>query len=466
MIRLVAVTLTFLAAVTSVVVATTNTQDATASRRFTPEQLREDLVFLRTAVSGRHPRWHDDGLGADLEREFVTVANGIGQPMDRAEAFRLFARLNPYFEDAHTLLMPTGVAPQSQDGAGFPFGVRLDARDKLRLRLGWHRPRDGAELPAGTEILAINGVPTRQLLDDLARYGHGETAPLRRHMLTVMFSDWLGSVRGWSRSFELLVDDAGHQRQLILAPGDDWTSTTSSHRAYAPSLDLRADGIARLLLPTFDVDEDPGAYRDAVDAIFATLRRDRAKALIIDVRGNTGGQSEAGAQVIRYLIDHPVNQVSHARERLNEDNNGLLGYRGAIGGMREMDLSRDGLVEPAPAGLRFQGPVVLLVDAMTYSAAILFATTLQDHDLALLIGQATGGHANQTGNMTPVHLPNTGLMVYIPAREFVRPNGDRRLAPIIPDRIAEPPTSDTDPALEQALRHLAPLVGSGVIPPA
>ncbi len=36
-----------------------------------------------------------------------------------------------------------------------------------------------------------------------------------------------------------------------------------------------------------------------------------------------------------------------------------------------------------------------------YTAAILFASTLQDHGLAPLVGRPTGGHANQTGNMMP-----------------------------------------------------------------
>lgn len=234
-----------------------------------------------------------------------------------------------------------------------------------------------------------------------------------------------------------------------------WAEVDAAAMPDRPTLRDLGDGIALMRLPTFDVDDDPEAYRTAVERLFGALRQGGATGLVLDVRGNTGGQSDAGAQVIRYLIDRPVNQVSRARERLNEANRGILGYKGKVGQMREMDLSRDGLIKPARATERFDGEVVVLIDAMTYSAGILFATTLQDHQLATVIGQPTGGHANQTGNMEQVRLPNTGLMAYIPARIFVRPNGESGTSPVIPDLIVKPAVGDGDPVLGAAVKYLS-----------
>jgi hypothetical protein len=66
----------------------------------------------------------------------------------------------------------------------------------------------------------------------------------------------------------------------------------------------------------------------------------------------------------------------------------------------------------------------VLIDELTYSAAILFATTMQDHGLARLVGRPTGGHANQTGNMMPTRLRHSGFTVFIATRDFIRPSGD------------------------------------------
>jgi C-terminal processing protease CtpA/Prc len=114
--------------------------------------------------------------------------------------------------------------------------------------------------------------------------------------------------------------------------------------------------------------------------------------------------------------------------------------------MREFDLSREGLIEPLPEAQRFRGRVAVLIDEMSYSATILFATTMQDHRLARLLGRPTGGHANQTGNMMPTTLAHSGFTVFIATRDFVRPNGDVQPGPVVPDEIVREPAEPSPAA--------------------
>jgi hypothetical protein len=363
--------------------------------------------------------------------------------------------MNPAFEDAHTLLLPASAnAGKAQNLHAFPLKVRLNSRDELVVQGNWSTQEGHDKISSGALVKQINGQATSRLLDDLELYGHGETEELRRHMLGVMFPSWLSAVKGWSDTFRLEIEQDGSRRSVLISAGDSWTSDALASQAEAPSLRDLGGGTWLLDLPTFDVDDDPASYRTAIDKAFSTLRDAKASGLILDVRGNTGGQSDAGAQVIRFLADKPINQVSRARERLNQGNRGIFGYKGRVGDMREMDLSRDGLIKPAPKSERFNGNVVLLVDAMTYSAGILFATTLQDHGLAVLVGRPTGGFANQTGNMESITLPNTGLEAFIPARIFVRPNGDDRLAPVIPDILNPLGEAAGDADLRAAMEHI------------
>ena len=146
--------------------------------------------------------------------------------------------------------------------------------------------------------------------------------------------------------------------------------------------------------------------------LFAAISEPGVSRLIIDVRGNTGGQSDAGARIIQSVQNPPAAQVSRARERLHDENNGLLDYRGAAGSMRELVVDYK-LIQPAPDDTRFKGRVAVLIDELTYSAGILFATTMQDHKLATVVGRPTGGFANQTDNMMPTRLPATGFTAFI-----------------------------------------------------
>jgi hypothetical protein len=310
--------------------------------------------------------------------------------------------------------------------------VRLSADGRLRLRSSWRHERDGTQLAAGSSVLAINGIPAEALLQTLAASSHGETTALRRHMLTVMWSQWLQALLGWSGRFQLKLGLAGGTDiELLLDEADRWHPVQSPPEL--PTLQPLAAGAAWLRVPTFDVDDNPSAFSRAVEAAFTQLRRDDVDHLIVDVRGNTGGQSDAGAEIVRRFISRPVQPVARARERLNEDNNGWFGHRGAPGTMREFDLTREGLIEPLPMADRYRGRVAVLIDEMTYSAAILFATTMQDHGLARLVGRPTGGHANQTGNMMPTRLAHSGFTVFIATRDFIRPSGDRSLGSVVPD---------------------------------
>ncbi|MDP3611202.1 MAG: S41 family peptidase, partial [Rubrivivax sp.] len=352
----------------------------------TPQQLQQDLSQWRQAVLDRHPRFHGQPrLDDALEAAFAHVAKQANTPMDRQAAFSVLSKVNPHFADAHTLLMPwlSGQPPAGrQKDWRFPFGVKLAAGARLQLRSSWRRGSDGHQLLAASEVLSINGTATQDLLQQLLAHSHGETAALRQHMLTLMWPDWLLAVKGWQMPFSLQLRPpaAGPDTEITLRANDTWTPTRVAPEL--PTLQTLPDGTALLKVPTFDVDDQAAAYSQALKSAFARLRQQahpqRNPRLVIDVRGNTGGQSDAGAELIQPFISQPAQQVSRARERLNADNKGWFGQHGAVGTVREFDLGREGLIQPLPPAERWRGRTAVLVDEMSYSATILFATTMQD----------------------------------------------------------------------------------------
>ena len=419
--------------------------------------LKADLAVWRRAVLDRHPRYFGQTvLEAPVEAAFRAAAASIEGPLTRAQAFRIFGRINPTFRDAHTLLLPwlSGAEPGEVERARqFPFGADIAPDARLRLRSSWRNEKTGETLTRGTEILAINGMAIPDLVARLLAYSHGETAKLRMHMLGVMLPGWFDAVMGWRDRFAITFAGTAAPTTLQWAKGAPWVPVEDSKAAEMSRIEWLGADAAMLRVPTFDVDEDPDAYNRAIDQAFAAINARAVSRLIIDVRGNTGGQSDAGARVIQYVLDRPAAQVSRARERLNDENIGVLGYRGAIGTMREFVVD-DELIQPVPAEARFKGRVAVLIDELTYSAGILFATTMQDRGLATLVGRPTGGFANQTGNMMPTRLPATGFTAFIATRDFIRPSGDRRVAPVQPDIVVDDGANETA-ILQLALASLA-----------
>jgi len=99
------------------------------------------------------------------------------------------------------------------------------------------------------------------------------------------------------------------------------------------------------------------------------LRREGARALVIDLRANGGGMFTAAVQAARLFLDKGTIVTVHTARRTTRycaGGNGFESYR---------------------------FPTVLLVDRYTASAAEIFAAALQDHGRAQLVGERTLGKA-------------------------------------------------------------------------
>ncbi|HET7614930.1 MAG TPA: S41 family peptidase [Gemmatimonadaceae bacterium] len=125
-----------------------------------------------------------------------------------------------------------------------------------------------------------------------------------------------------------------------------------------------------------------------------------AKALIIDLRSNGGGDPFTVALVASYLFgDKPVHLNS-------------LYFRPA-------NRTDDFYTNPNVDGKKFgpDKPVFVLTSARTFSGAEEFAYDLQTQKRATIVGETTGGGANPGG---PVRLPYD-LTVFVPTGRAINP---------------------------------------------
>jgi hypothetical protein len=95
----------------------------------------------------------------------------------------------------------------------------------------------------------------------------------------------------------------------------------------------------------------------------------------------------------------------------------------------------------------WQGPLAVLVDGRTASAAEEFAVLLQDNDAARVVGERTlGAGCGYTYGGLPVTLRNSGLLVKMPDCVRWRRNGANELDGIAPDHLAHWEDGDDDAA--------------------
>lgn len=144
---------------------------------------------------------------------------------------------------------------------------------------------------------------------------------------------------------------------------------------------------------------DPGTLIDmAVNEFVRILRTLPSTGLILDVRGNGGGYVNIGERILqtfspRPIVPEPFHFVtSELTLRLAGAETWLKEWEGSL----EMALSTGAgfsqgfpLTDPLQCndlGQTYQGPVVLVTDALCYSTTDIFAAGFQDHGLGTILG--------------------------------------------------------------------------------
>jgi C-terminal processing protease CtpA/Prc len=207
---------------------------------------------------------------------------------------------------------------------------------------------------------------------------------------------------------------------------------------------LRVDG--------FDGDQKAD-FAAFTQTAFAAFKERRARALIIDVRENSGGDDPLWEQG---LVDHfttkPYVQLSHYMARITNDN---ADPGEVIGAIKSEDYDKR-LTPPPDDPIRFDAPVYVLDGPYSYSAAIQFIVTAQDFRLAKIAGEETAALSCQTGQVKRIPLPWTGLSASTPVIAYTRPSGhgcERGVIPDVPIAINEVNPDETLNTLVAWIRH-------------
>ncbi len=252
------------------------------------------------------------------------------------------------------------------------------------------------------------------------------------------------------------VTPAGARREATLKRDrrtreDEWVLPTRSTR---PRFEFRwlDDEIAYVTVNTFN---DAGVVED-FEAALPELYR--AKALVVDIRKNGGGNSNNGYRIAAYLTDDTL-QTSAWKTREHvaaykawgrfteryQDYNQMKAWR---------DGGTHGAVPPAE-GRRLIVPTVVLQEHATFSAAEDFLVAIEAIPQITTMGRPSGG---STGQPLTLDLPGGGRANICSKRDTYPDGRDFVGIGIAPDVFVEPTVGDVqqgrDPALDRAVELL------------
>ncbi|MEM7297836.1 MAG: S41 family peptidase, partial [Bacteroidota bacterium] len=286
----------------------------TQAQTLTTDQLGEDYHLFKSSIQEIHPGlyWYADSM--EIERRFQKIASSINEPMELRE---FYTRLQLFYASigcGHSWMsMPWSWRKELDEG---PYRIPINfflENDKI---LTFRNLTDNLIIEGGLEVKSINGISSDRLLDSLKQMTptDGFIQTRRIEILSGNFSRYYQAVFGMDSVFNLVLSDGSVEREINVKGLTNEEANERHEENYGhlkrerkPYLYFEnMDEVGYLKIGTFDnesIKNGDQNYKRFLKETFSRLKAENTEKLIIDLRGNSGGEDSFGATLARYLLD-------------------------------------------------------------------------------------------------------------------------------------------------------------------
>ena len=307
--------------------------------------------------------------------------------------------------------------------------------------------REYENIPAGSEILSVNGIPVNDFAKEISRFtstdGYNLTGKYA-FLETRMLFFYIYLAYGEQDSFSIHYRDSSETKQKVLASVDYKNALENYQKRFIPAYEksreidysfqyLDSSGTGLLTVNTFSLggpkSEGHKNYAAFLDSVFSDLKNRNIQNLIVDIRENGGGNDPNDLLLYSYLAKRNFrenrsaftlfHQVPFKKHFLEEEKDEIRDLEAEL--KEEHPVFKNGkyyqsekvnpLWNPNPNA--FSGQIYLLISPFVASAGSLFASMVKSDDESIVIGQeALGGYYGHTGHIPVTYtLPETGLLL-------------------------------------------------------
>ncbi|WP_428658074.1 S41 family peptidase [Runella sp.] len=422
------------------------------------QQIKDDFTLMRQALLESHPGIYRYTSPDTIQWIFNKTEQQLTHAMTEREFRRTVNPLFSYIRCGHTDVYPSKQYTKyikKNKPKEFPLSV-FWVENKLRIIQ--NRTKDSTLL-VGNEITRIDGRPIAQVMQEMWELipSDGYNQTFKSSVAGTNFGSFYRYLYGNDSTFTVTVKDSlGKSSSLKLsfsappkvskknapkpvsAPKPNTVPTTTPlPRLKAPKVDKRRSltlsakdsTVAILDINTFS---DRG-YRKFYRKSFRTIKEKNIQHLVVDLRANGGGRSDASVNLMSYLLDsnyvvYDTIDAVRGRPSFNRYYGGKI-LRFAARKFWSKKISPDRIRNRSAAKVLkpakkygFKGKVYLLTNGGSFSAAAIFPSIIQQYNpRAITIGRETGGgqHGCNAFISPYVTLPNTKAKVRIPMFKIV-----------------------------------------------
>jgi len=426
-----------------------------------PEKMKQDIAVLKQALTTLHPGLYLYNTKEQFGKYFDDLEASVRVPADERKFYLLLSQLTARIKCGHTFPNPLNldddVAARLFAGRSLPlYFVVVDGRIIVTNNYS-----EDASIVRGDEIVAINGIKTSRIIEKLLSVSRGDgnnSIGKRLSNLNVIPGEDYGHSL-FDIYFPLFFPASGerfalrikHSNGKIVSASVRGVSADQRKAAFEKEFGPIAkseqtwaartlnDSTAYLKFGTFSFWNSNYDWKTDIANKFRDIRSKQGiKNLIIDIRGNEGGNGEIRDLILSYITPKQIRGEYDAKlcyRSLNVPDSLLPHlttwdkhfkdpkdpgkyFMNEIGLYEKKDAEASEPIFPAPD--RFAGQVYLLTDAINSSSTFDMAWAFQANKLGIIIGEPTGGTKQglNGGQMFFLTLPNSKFEIDLPIQHY------------------------------------------------
>ena len=411
-------------------------------------EAQADFDLLRKALEEAHSGLYRYSTKAQMDRVFEEHRAKLNHTVNRREFLGVLNELIAQIKCGHTGTSTDETYQAVLSNApAFPLQVKLEGQ---RLMVLANQTPDDSTIRPGMEIVEINGRKPTEITNRILKMlsADGDVESGKQGSIQRRFWAHYWNFVDQSSEFSITAKDASGRTITTKLAGvksadrsknrnpvnDEATANMAKLEWSKDNLSLRFlkdPEIAQIRIGGFSGSE----YRQWMENTFRTLSEKKTRVLILDLRGNGGGNDMYGAMLVSYLTEKPFRYFDHINIKTispsfkehtdwrvdNETRlrDGVTPNPSGAGYLVSSKL-HSGVMEQQPGKYPFLGQVFVLIDGGTFSTAADFCAVTHHLKRATFIGEETGGgyYGNNSGVQVILTLPNSKLRVRVPMYEY------------------------------------------------